>query len=219
MPMKTNNLVACGECDLLQREVELPPGGTARCARCEAQLYRSKPASLDVTLALLVAAAILFAFANAYPLMGLDARGIRTSATLWDTAGALYARDMPSVATLVLVTVIVAPALQLGAMLYMLLPLKLGFVPQGLHTAFRITNLAQPWGMLEVFLLGSLVSLVKLTQVAKIDLEPGIVAVGGYVVLLASAMSAFEPRELWRRVEELGTPLPAAQEQEEGGPA
>ena len=215
MPMKTNNLVACGECDLLQREVDLPPGGLARCARCEAPLYRNKPGSLDATLALLVAAALLFVFANAYPLMGLDARGIRTSATLWDTAGALYARDMPSVATLVLVTVIVAPAMQLAAMLYMLVPLRMGFVPENLHTAYRMAMFAQPWGMLEVFLLGSLVSLVKLTQVAKIDMEPGIVAVGGYVLLLAAAMAAFEPRELWERVEELGMPLPAAQDEEE----
>lgn len=213
MPMKTNNLVACGECDLLQREVELPAGGIARCARCEAQLYRSKPASLDHTLALLVAAAILFAFANIYPLMGLDARGIRTSATLFDTAGALYARDMPSVATLVLVTVIVAPVLQLAAMLYMLLPLRLGFVPRYLHKAYRMATFAQPWGMLEVFLLGSLVSLVKLTQVAKVDIQVGMVALAGYVVLLAAAMSTFEPRELWNRIEALGMPLPAAQEE------
>ena len=212
MPIKTNNLVACGECDLLQREVELPEGGIARCARCEAELYRSLPASLDNTLALVLAAAILFVFANAYPLMGLDARGIRTSATLWDTAAALYARDMPSVATLVLVTVIVAPALQLAAMLYMLLPLRLGVVPPRVHTAYRLAMLAQPWGMLEVFLLGSLVSLVKLTQVAKIQIEPGMFAIGGYVVLIVAAMRAFEPHELWRRVEALGMPLPAAQE-------
>lgn len=210
--MKTNNLVACGECDLLQRDVPLPAGGIARCARCEAELYRSKPRSLDHTLALLLGAAVLFAFANAYPLMGLDARGIRTSATLFDTAAALYARDMPSVATLVLVTVIVAPLLQLVAMLYMLAPLRLGIVPRHLHKAYRLANLAQPWGMLEVFLLGSLVSLVKLTQVAKITFDIGIFAVGGFVVLLLAAMSAFEPRELWRRVEELGMPLPAAQE-------
>jgi paraquat-inducible protein A len=72
--------------------------------------------------------------------------------------------------------------------------------------------LAQPWGMLEVFLLGSIVSLVKLTQVAKIIPDVGIYAVGGYVVVLAAAMSAFEQRELWARVEELGRPLPAAQE-------
>lgn len=213
MPMKTNNLVACAECDLLQREVELPDGGIARCARCEAELYRSKPRSLDNTLALLVAAAILFIFANAYPLIELDARGIRTSAILFDTAGALYERNMPSVATLVLITVIVAPALQLAAMLYMLLPLRLGIVPHGVHRAYRLANLAAPWGMLEVFLLGALVSLVKLTQVAKIDPQPGIFAVGGFVVLLAAAMAAFEPRELWRRVEALGMPLPAAQEE------
>lgn len=212
--MKTNNLVACGECDLLQREPPLAEGGIARCARCEAELYCNRPGSLDTTLALLVAAAILFIFANAYPLIGLDARGIRTSATLWDTAGALYARDMPSVATLVLVTVIIAPALQLAAMLYMLVPLRLGFVPEDIHTAYRLAVFAQPWGMLEVFLLGSIVSLVKLTQVAKIEPDVGIFAIGGFVVLLAAAMSAFEQRELWRRVEALGQPLPAAQDEE-----
>ena len=213
MPMKTNNLVACGECDLLQREVEVPPGGIARCARCEAELYVSRPASLDATLALLSGAALLFILANTYPLIGLDARGIRTSATLFDTAAALYVRDMPSVATLVLVTVIVAPALHLAAMLYMLVPLRLGFVPHGIHTAYRLAMLAQPWSMLEVFLLGSIVSLVKLTQVAKIEPDIGIFAVGGFAVLIAAATSAFEQRELWRRVEELGTPLPAAQEE------
>jgi paraquat-inducible protein A len=212
MPMKTNNLVACGECDLLQREPPLAKGALARCARCEGELFRSCPGCLDTTLALLLAAAVLYIFANAYPLIGLDARGIRTSAHLWDTAASLYARDMPSVATLVLVTVIVAPALHLGAMLYMLIPLRLGVVPQGLHVAYRAAMLAQPWGMLEVFLLGSIVSLVKLTQVAKIHPDVGIYAIGGYVVLIAAAMSAFEQRELWARVEALGQPLPAAQE-------
>jgi len=110
----------------------------------------------------------------------------------------------------VLVTVIVAPALHLGAMLYMLIPLRLGAVPQGLHVAYRVAMLAQPWGMLEVFLLGSIVSLVKLTQVAKIQPDVGIYAIGGYVVMIAAAMSAFEQRELWARVEALGQPLPAA---------
>lgn len=212
MPMKTTNLAACPECDLLQREPRLPLHGIAQCGRCGAELFRDKPHSLDYTLAFAAAAAIVFAFANAYPLMGLDARGIRTSAHLFDTAWALHVRDMTSVALLVFVTTIAVPVVQLAALLYMLVPLKLGFVPRHLPAAFRIVNAVQPWGMVEVFLVGSLVSLVKLTQVAKIDAEVGIYAVGGYVMLLASAIASFEPRELWRRARELGHALPAAEE-------
>src|SRR2546428_192096 len=45
------SLIACRECDLLQREIVLPPGGTACCSRCGAVLHRNKPDSLDRTLA------------------------------------------------------------------------------------------------------------------------------------------------------------------------
>jgi paraquat-inducible protein A len=120
---------------------------------------------------------------------------------------------MTSVAILVLMTVIVIPAMQLGAMLYMLVPLRLGMRPRYLHQAFRIAHHAQPWGMVEVFLLGSLVSLVKLTQVATVEPHAGMFCLGGYVVMLAAALGAFEPHELWERAQELGIPLPAAEAQ------
>ncbi|HYC37944.1 MAG TPA: paraquat-inducible protein A [Usitatibacter sp.] len=207
--MKTNNLTACGECDALQREVRLPPRGVAHCVRCGAELYRHHPAGLDITLAFVLAAAVAFMVAINYPLIGLDARGIRTTATLYETAMYLVEWDMSSVALLVLATTILMPALQLIGMLYMLVPLRMGFVPDHLHWAFRLADWAQPWAMLDVFLLGALVSLVRLTQVAKIDPGMGLFAIGAFVLLNAAALSSFEPRELWRRVEELGEPLPA----------
>ena len=210
--MKTNNLVACAECDALQREVPLDDNGRALCVRCGAELYRCKVGSLDQTLAFVLAAAVVFIFANTHPLMGLDARGLHTSATLLDTARALWEHDMASVALLVFVTIWVMPVAQLAAMLYMLVPLKLGTLPPRIHFAYRIANGAQRWAMVEVFLLGALVSLVKLTQVATVDPGAGIYAVGGYVMLIAAAVSSFEPRALWSRVEELGESLPALQE-------
>ena len=210
--MKTNNLIACNECDALQREASLEDNGRALCARCGAELYRCKVGSLDQTLAFVLAASVVFIFANTHPLMGLDARGIQTSATLLDTARALWEHDMASVALLVFVTIWAMPVAQLAAMLYMLVPLKLGILPPRIHFAFRIVSGAQRWAMVEVFLLGALVSLVKLTQVAAVEPGVGIYSVGGYVMLLAAAVSSFEPRNLWARVEALGEALPALRE-------
>src|SRR5690349_11077764 len=126
MPRTTNNLTACPECDLLQSAPTLPPGGLAECARCGARLWRERPWSLDHTLAYATAAAVLFALANFFPLMGLDARGIRTSAHLFDTGWRLHEHGFTSVGILVLMTVIIVPAMQLTALLYILVPLKLG---------------------------------------------------------------------------------------------
>lgn len=212
MPRTTNVLTACPECDLLQRVPPIEDGGMALCSRCAAELFRERDRSLDMTLAFIIGAAIAFLLANYYPLMELDAKGIRTSAHLFDTAWALQERGMSSIALLIFITVMGAPAVYLAAMLYLLVPLRLGMHPRHLHNAFRIARLVQPWAMIEVFLLGSMVSMVKLTQVAKVHPDTGIYCIGAYVLLAAAAASAFEPHELWERAEELGMPLPASEQ-------
>jgi paraquat-inducible protein A len=203
MTFKTNNLVACPECDCLMEAPLLPPDAAADCPRCGAELYRCKPASLDRTLAFLLAAAILFLVANTHPLMELEARGIPTSATIYGTAITLSEMGMPSVCLLVLATAIVIPALQLFFTLAVLVPLKLGYVPDLLPLSFRVVTKIWPWGMVEVYLLGALVAYVKLQDIATVYPGLALYAIGGYVFAISAAVSAFEPREVWKRVEEL----------------
>jgi len=203
MAIKTNNLVACPECDALQREIALAPGAAADCVRCGAELFRDKPHSLDRTLALMVAAAFVFTFANVFPLMELDAQGIRTTSTIFGTVMALQETGWPVIALVVFMTTIAVPLLQLAAALYILVPLRIGFVPRGLTTSVRVLDAIWPWGMTEVFLLGAIVSLVKLTQMATIHTGVALYMIGAYMLLITASVAAFEPRVLWKRVEEL----------------
>jgi paraquat-inducible protein A len=196
-------LVACPECDALQREPPLVPGGSADCARCGAELYRYKPGSIDHTLAFLLAAAVVFVFANAYPLLEMDARGLASLTTIFGTVRALGAEGMPSVAVLVFATALLLPAIELGAMLYMLVPLRLRFVPPGLRTAFRIVRMVQLWGMAEVFLLGTLISFVKLKDIAAVHPGIALYALVAFVFLLAAADAWYEPRAVWHCAREL----------------
>ena len=209
MPSKTNNLVACPECDALHREVALEPGGTASCARCGAELYREKPESLDRTLAFICAAAVVFLGANAFPLMELEAQGVRTSSTLFGTVAVLQETGWPTIALLVFLTTIAVPFLQLGAALYILVPLKLGFVPHHLPLVVRSLDAIWPWGMVEVFFLGAMVSQVKLGQIATMHTGWGMYLIAAYVLLIAAAVAAFEPRVLWQRVDRLRQEAPA----------
>ena len=203
MPMKTNNLVACPECDALQREVALVPGGVAACCRCGAELFRFKPDTLDRTLSWILTATVVFVAANSFPLLELEAQGIRTSTTLLGTVLGLQETGWPVLALLVLLSVIVIPFLQLAVSLALLVPLKLGFVPRGLRLLVRTLDAIWPWGMVEVFLLGALVSLVRLTQLAAVEIGWALYFVGGYIVMIAAAVAAFDSRAIWRRVEEL----------------
>jgi len=199
--MSVPSLIACHECDLLQRETPVPQGGVARCRRCGALLYRNKADSFDRTLAYTLGAAVLFVIANLCPIVGLEAQGNRTSTTLIGTVRTLYDTDMTSVAALVFVTTILMPVLDIGAMLYMLLPLKLGRVPRGLPAVFRLVQAVRPWGMVEVFMLGTLVALTKLAALAAV--VPGIAlwSFGALMLLVSAAAASFDSRALWARVE------------------
>lgn len=194
-------LIACHECDLLQREVSLEAGAAARCRRCGAQLYRHVPDSLERTLAFTVAAAILFVLANAFPIVGLDAQGNRSSTTLFGTVRTLHDQGMTSVAVLVFATTILMPALQLLAMLYMLAPLRFGRVPRGMPMVYRLVETVRPWGMVEVFLLGTLVSLAKLAHMATLVPDVALWSFAALMVLLAAAAQSFDERSFWARVE------------------
>jgi len=81
--MNAARLIACHECDLLQRETALASGGTARCRRCGATLYRRPPASVDRSLALTLAAMVLFVVANTFPIVGLSVNGTLVETTLF----------------------------------------------------------------------------------------------------------------------------------------
>jgi paraquat-inducible protein A len=194
-----NELLACDECDLLQRETSLPPGGTARCRRCGAKLYRSHPHGLNRSLAYVLGALVLFVIANAYPVVGLEVRGELVQTTLFGAVRGIYADGMWPIAVLVLTTTIIAPLAEMGAMAYLLAPLHLGRVARGYALVFRALQLARPWGMVEVLMLGVLVALAKLAHIAAV--VPGIAmwSLGGEMLLLAAAAAAFDPRAWWAK--------------------
>jgi paraquat-inducible protein A len=196
-------MIACHECDLLQRAVALPPKGALCCARCGAVLRRDRPDSLRRTLAWLLGAAILFIVSLSFPIVAMEIQGERTVATLVGAAQALRHEGMESVAILVFITTVISPLLQISSMLYILWPLQRGYIPPNIELAFRLVQNLKQWGMVEVFILGVLVSLVKLSGMAQVMPDIAMWSFAGLIVMLTAAASSFEPEEVWDRIVEL----------------
>jgi len=198
--MTTASMIACHECDLLHRIKPLPEGTAAKCVRCGAVLYRQKKDSLDRTLALTIAGLVLFIVANTFPFLAMKSGGLVRQTTLITGVKQLHVQGMESLALLVLLTSILVPLVQLAGMLYVLVPLKFNRVPRNLALVFRFLRSLQPWGMMEVFMLGILVSYVKLGKMATI--VPGL-ALYSFVVLifvLAGSAASLDPRIVWDRL-------------------
>ncbi len=173
----------------------------SKCVRCGAVLHAHKKNSLDRTLSLTIAGLILFAISNVFPFLTIKSQGLVQEITLIHSATELYAQGMQWLGILVFLTCILAPFIQLSGLLYVLTPLKFNRLPWMLPLVFRFVRKLQPWGMMEVFMLGILVCVVKLAKIATII--PG-VALYSFMVLifLLAGISAYlDPHLVWNKID------------------
>ncbi len=200
-PFADAALLACPDCDLVQRLPALEPGGSARCLRCDFELWRRRDDSRHRTLPLTLAALVLYAVANSYPMLGLSAVGREASTTVFGGAEQLWRDGREIVAGLVLLTAVVAPALQIGFMLAILAGASRERVPSWVGTLLRHHPTTRTWSMIEVMMLGVLVALIKIAELATVIPGVAMYALGALVFLLAAIQASFDPREVWQRIE------------------
>ncbi len=193
-------LIACHECDWLHSIKPLPAGTVAKCRRCGAVLYREKRDSVNRTLALTLAGLILFLVANIFPFLAFKLRGLETQTTLSTGIKNLFEQGMWELALLVLLTCVLIPFIQLLGMLYVFVPLKLNRLSWKLPQVFRVLEYLKPWGMMEVFMLGILVSIVKLGKMATIVPGLALWSFALLIIVLAGAAASMDPRVVWERV-------------------
>ena len=199
--MNINNLIACHECDLLHR-IPRHEGRrcVSRCRRCNAALHTGVENSIDRTLALTLAGIVLFVVANSFPLLAFKLQGQESQATLISGVIDLYTQGKWEIAILVLLTTIMAPLIQLLLQLYVFLPLKFNRVPWNMATVFRFIQNLSPWSMMEVFLIGIIVAIVKLVGMAQIVPGLALWAFALLIVTLSAAAANLDSRVVWSRL-------------------
>lgn len=200
-PVADPALIACQHCDLLQRLPELAPGASARCPRCNKELWRRRDDSLNRTLALTLAAAVLYVIANSVPMLGLTIVGRQASTTVIGGALHLWENGQEIVGVLVLFTAVIAPALQISFMLGIVLGAHLKRTPRWVGTLLRYHPATRTWSMIEVMMLGVLVALIKIADYATVIPGVALFVLWVLVFLLAAIQANFDPREVWEKIE------------------
>lgn len=191
----------CHYCDTLHVADPIAEGSRASCVRCGATLYQNRPASLvRVTAFSLTALFLMFAVHTA-PFVDMDAAGMRTVLTLPGAAKALIEEGYLIVGSGVALFTIITPLVLAGGLVYVCGPLMFGRCAPGAMFVTRWMSRSEPWNMIEVFLLGVLVSLLKLGHLAQLHFGVGFWAFTALMFCMAAAVAAIDKRELWDRLE------------------
>lgn len=141
---------------------------------------------------------------HVFPFLTMDAVSLRRNLTLLGASAALIDENAPILGIAIFLFTVIAPLALAGGILYVCFPLMFGrAAPLADHVAKWMYR-TEPWNMVEVFLLGVLVSLLKLAKVADVNFGLGFWAFAGVMMCMAAAVAGIDREELWDRLEVAG---------------
>jgi len=196
-------VIACEFCDLVTDPPRLRIGAKAYCRRCGGLLAKRSRNPIEGTLALALAAALLLVLSNWYPFLRFSLQGqVQENKIITGVIG-LWGAGQVGLAMLILFTTVLAPALRILGLIYVLLPLSLRRVPPQVAGVLRFQEALVSWAMLDVYMLALLVALVKLAQMAKVQIELGAYCFIALFAVLTLVSMVYDREALWDRVEAL----------------
>lgn len=211
VPRAQPSLVICEHCDSVYQRRVLSAGEVARCVRCDAVLYRSARLDLQAWLALTLAAAVVFVIANVCPVVRVSIQGLHNDTTLWQSAAALAHGPAAPIALPAALSMIIVPFAQIALLGWVLVFARNGRRAPGFAQAMRMLVALRPWSMVEVCMLGLLVSIIKLSSLLHVAPGPGIWATSVLMILI-TVIASRDVHQLWELTE---APAPAAREARE----
>lgn len=200
MASGTQSQMACHECDLLIDVPALETGQKAYCPRCNYLLAANRPKAQNTVFAFAVAALVFLLLANLFPFLGFSAKGQERTVTLFQSVAILATENFPSLATIVFASIIAIPAAFLTGVIYFSSSLALKNLLPGTTTILRWVFIALPWSMAEIFLIGILISFIKIVAIADVALGLSFWSYLLFSICMIVVVLHLDKRDLWQRV-------------------
>ncbi len=217
MPTHT---VACPDCDLLLAFSASLARHTLRCPRCGGTVHRRVDTSVDTALAFSITGLLLYLPAMLFPLMTLETLGMSDSGSVLDTLVGFYDNRYYFVAFIVLVSAVAFPLILLSLVFTVTMFARSGRYPAFLTRLLRLYVFLEEWAMIEIFLLGIMITTMKMRHTAEIHFDPGFYCFLALVLTTMAIATVLDRERLWALLSRPGTalsvPSPAADAESPG---
>ncbi len=192
-----NGLQRCESCGLLSRPA--PGEAEGRCPRCGKELLFRKRASLERTMAYLIAAAICYLPANLLPVMKTTTLAGSESDTIMQGVVLLWSPTGWPLSLIVLFASVLIPSAKIATLLYLVITVRRGSVqPPGQRVRlYRLVAVIGRWSMVDVFVDTFTVALIQLQPLMSVAPAPGLFFFAAVVILTMLAVESFDPRLVW----------------------
>jgi paraquat-inducible protein A len=199
----TGNYIACHHCGQLHARSALVSGQRASCVRCGTVLWSQGVLNSSAWLAIVLTSLIAFIIASFMPVGTITAVGLKSSSTFLEAVAATWRAGYPSVAIMCFATGFLMPLLDALILAWLLAFSRKGQRAPGLNQLSRWLHWVRPWAMVPVFMLGALVAIVKLADMASLTPGAGLWAYAALTFLL-TGLSKLNSERVWLLAEQDG---------------
>jgi paraquat-inducible protein A len=191
------HLRQCRDCGLISAVPEVPPGRDARCPRCDRVLRRGQRGSRDRVLACAIGGLWFYLVAIMAPFMTVETIGRFRQSTLFTGPATLERSGLWEVGLLVLLATVVLPAVELIALIVVLIGLRLRNPPPWLSLVFQWLERLAPWAMVEVYFIGVFVAYTRLVGIVHVDIGMAAYALIGLMLTTVAIDATLDPDAVW----------------------
>lgn len=192
--------IRCHDCDLSVVVPQLEHRQKAFCPRCGLKLTSFYRNTVDHLLAYSLSALIFLAASIPFDFLYFSARGQARSVDIPQSVMTLINNDFLVLAVIQLMAIIIVPLVIIGGLLYLLLCWKTtGKRPARAAAVCKVIFMLLPWGMAEIFLIGALVSLIKISSLADVGFGLSFYAYIGFscsMILLLNQLDSVQLQQV-----------------------
>jgi paraquat-inducible protein A len=163
--------------------------------------------TLQPSMALSIAGLFGLLLANTSPVLSFDVAGRIQSEYIITGVEELISQGYWPIAILVFLAGILAPALHLGSVAYVSTACCLKIPLPRMPDVMRMVDWAEPWNLMPVYSIATVVSVVKLRMLGGVEWEFGARWVLGVALFSLFAQQTFDRRLVKARLKSLGVSL------------
>ncbi|MBM6551576.1 paraquat-inducible protein A [Marinomonas ostreistagni] len=172
------------------------PKQKAHCPRCDHVLTMLQPNWAEKMLALSCSALLLLVLALTFSFLSFDINGLKTSITLFSVVETLAEQMYLGLAILIFTVCIALPGCVLVMLVMWGIAIKWQLGVTAAQAQIRWCFSFLKWCMPEVFIVGALISMVKLVAMADIGLGPAFYFYGGFIVMFILTLMHLDRRQI-----------------------
>ncbi len=201
----TEPYIRCGQCGALNDKVERPYSHNVDCHRCGNRLYFCVRNWYQRCSAYIISAMVCFAMSYILPFIYLDAGGLQVEAKILTGVMQMINRDEWLLVGIVFLSIFVFALFEIIALSFILICLSIQYKGVWLKRLIKVIAHLRPWNMLEIFLVSTVVTSIKLADLASVSPGIGLFTFFLLIVMLILAHREIDYVWLWDWIDERNT--------------